>query len=127
MPKAFSTIITFSALFELIVTDVMNCVYNPGKDLVIDESLVLWRGRLHFRQYIKNKKANLAKNYMNYVNRVQINCGKSEILSDHWNRSTSVVLSPMDGFLDIGHVLYMDYFYNSVSLTKELTLRSTIV
>ena len=58
---------------------------------------------------------------------VQIYCGKSKILSDHRNHSTSVVLSLMDGFLDIGHVLYMDNFYNSVSLAKELTLRSTYI
>ena len=34
--------------------NVMTLVYNPGKNLVIDESLVLWHGRLHFQQY-KNK------------------------------------------------------------------------
>ena len=45
----------------------------------------------------------------------------------HRIHSTSVVLSLMDGFLDIGHVLYMDNFYNSVSLAKELTLRSTYI
>ncbi|CAL1300483.1 unnamed protein product [Larinioides sclopetarius] len=59
--------------------------------------------------------------------RVQIYCGKSELSSNDQNHSTSVVFSLMDGFLDIGHVLYMDNFYNSVSLAKQLTLRSTYV
>jgi hypothetical protein len=30
-------------------------ILKPGKVLVIDETMVPWRGRLHFRQYIKNK------------------------------------------------------------------------
>lgn len=113
--------------------NVMNFVYNPGKDLVIDESLVLWRGRLHFRQNIKNKKNKFGvKLYelcesQGMILRIQIYSGKSEIRPDQRNHSTSVVLSLMDGFLDIGHALYMDNFYNSVSLAKELTLRSTYI
>jgi hypothetical protein len=34
----------------------MEKIYEPSKNLSIDESMVLWRGRLIFRQYIKNKK-----------------------------------------------------------------------
>ena len=30
--------------------------YIPGKELSIDESMVLWRGRLMFRQYIPGKR-----------------------------------------------------------------------
>lgn len=31
-------------------------VYYPSKEISLDESMVLWRGRLIFRQYIKNKR-----------------------------------------------------------------------
>ena len=34
----------------------MREIYVPDKDLSLDESMMLWRGRLIFRQYIKNKK-----------------------------------------------------------------------
>ena len=34
----------------------MQEIYVPDKSLSIDESMILWRGRLVFRQYIKNKK-----------------------------------------------------------------------
>ena len=34
----------------------MNEVYTPSKMLSLDESMMLWRGRLAFRQYLKNKK-----------------------------------------------------------------------
>lgn len=32
-------------------------IYNAGEELSLDESLLLFRGRLHFRQYMKSKKA----------------------------------------------------------------------
>lgn len=32
-------------------------VYSPGQNLSVDESLVLFKGRVHFRQYIKTKRA----------------------------------------------------------------------
>lgn len=31
-------------------------IYAPGKELSLDESMVLWRGRLFFRQYIPGKR-----------------------------------------------------------------------
>jgi hypothetical protein len=34
----------------------MTETYYPGKNLSLDESMILWRGRLSFRQYIKNKR-----------------------------------------------------------------------
>ncbi|CAB3233193.1 unnamed protein product [Arctia plantaginis] len=40
-------------VFEMIVAEFKK-VLQPGKVLVIDESMVPWRGRLQFRQYIKN-------------------------------------------------------------------------
>lgn len=35
----------------------MNSIYYPSKNLSLDESMVLWRGRLIFRQYIHKGKA----------------------------------------------------------------------
>ena len=34
----------------------MTEIYHPDRDLSIDELMMLWRGRLVFRQYIKNKR-----------------------------------------------------------------------
>ena len=30
--------------------------YYPGRDLSLNEAMVLWRGRLLFKQFIKNKR-----------------------------------------------------------------------
>ncbi|XP_046388716.1 piggyBac transposable element-derived protein 4-like [Ischnura elegans] len=36
--------------------DIMDEIYYPSRELSIDESMISWRGRLSFRQYIKGKK-----------------------------------------------------------------------
>ena len=35
----------------------INSVYYPPEDLTVDESLVLYKGRLLFQQYIRTKRA----------------------------------------------------------------------
>ena len=34
-------------------------VYSPGKSLSMDENLVLFKGRLSFKQYISSKRARI--------------------------------------------------------------------
>lgn len=34
----------------------MCSIYYPSKNIAIDESLILWKGRLSFRQYLKGKR-----------------------------------------------------------------------
>lgn len=34
----------------------MNHIYYPGKELSLDESMILWRGQLLFWQFINNKR-----------------------------------------------------------------------
>ena len=36
------------------LNNTMRNIFTPGEKLSLDESLMLWRGRLIFRQYIKN-------------------------------------------------------------------------
>ena len=40
-----------------IFRDRAKSVYSPGKNLSVNESLVLFRGHLQFKQYIKTKRA----------------------------------------------------------------------
>lgn len=42
--------------FQDYIHNKMEELYYPTKDLSLDESMVLWRGRLPFRQFIKGKK-----------------------------------------------------------------------
>lgn len=112
--------------------ETMDRIYKPERKLCIDEAIVLWRGRLIFRQYIKNKRHRYGiKLYElcesnGIVLRVKIYAGKYDDLSGR-NHASNVVLALMDGFLNSGYELYMDNYYNSVGLAKNLTSKSTYV
>lgn len=113
---------------------IMEKIYSPKREICIDESMVLWRGRLVFRQYMKDKRHPYGvKLYelcesSGIVLKIQIYAGKSvtTITTEQGTSITAqVVMELMEGFLDKGYILYADNFYNSVSLTKTLTARST--
>lgn len=113
------------------LNDTMKLIYTPDKSLSIDESMVLWRGRLVFRQYIKNKRHKYGVKFYELctssgiVLRTSIYCGIPYDDIDSLGQSAAIVLHLMKDFLDKGYALYTDNFYNSVRLTKELTKRKT--
>lgn len=53
-PKPDDPLYKITSLFDLFHNR-MKEVYYPTKDLSLDESMLLWRGRLYFRQYIHTK------------------------------------------------------------------------
>ncbi|XP_046684543.1 piggyBac transposable element-derived protein 4-like [Homalodisca vitripennis] len=109
---------------------VMSNVYQPGKELSIDESIMLWRGRLYFRQYIKNKRHKYGLKIYSLCEpdglclKFTIYSGKGgELIGvGHGNK---VVMYLMRHRLGVGHSLYMDNYYNSVPLAAELLREST--
>ena len=113
--------------------DCMRDHYYPGRDLSIDESMVLWRGRLRFKQqaYIKNKRHKYGTKlyelceFSGIVLKLQVYCGTS-VPDEHFlGQSGATVVDLLDGFFDKGHVVFTDNYYNSVGLAKYLTERST--
>ncbi|KAL4104628.1 hypothetical protein QTP88_019922 [Uroleucon formosanum] len=66
----------------------MKEIYEPSKNLSIDESMVLWRGRLIFRQYIQNKRHKYGvKMYMltepwGLIHRVMVYSGQGHDVSE---------------------------------------------
>lgn len=105
-------------------------VYTMERDVSIDESMVLWRGRLTFRQFIPGKRHKYGvKLYLlcepsGYIYNMLVYCGKMDAISGFGHAET-VVLKLMDGILDRGHVLYTDNFYTSVPLAQQLLDRKT--
>ena len=116
--------------------------YTPTRNVAVDESLVLWKGRLLFRQYIPMKRARFGiKIYClceesGYMYRFHVYCGKSdpfdqmeEILPDevhHFLKSEKVVLYLMHPLLNKGYCVFMDNFYTSCRLFRYLHDRQTI-
>ncbi|CAG5003479.1 unnamed protein product [Parnassius apollo] len=102
----------------------MEC-YKPYKLLSLDESLLLFRGRLAFRQYIKSKKVRYGIKFFElttsdgYVLNIMMYSGK-ETTARTGKKSEKIVLRLMRPYLLKGHQLYMDNYYNSVTLSQKL-------
>ena len=105
-------------------------VYTLERNVSIGESMVLWRGRLRFRQFIPGKRHKYGvKLYLlcepsGYVYNLLVYCGKMDPISGLGHAET-VVMKLMDNILDRGHMLYTDNFYTSVPLAQQLLNRQT--
>ncbi|CAK1595465.1 unnamed protein product [Parnassius mnemosyne] len=103
--------------------------YYPQENLCIDESLVPFRGRIMFRQYIKLKRHKYGIKVFKlctnsgYINKIQIYAGKR--CETENTTPTNVVMSLMEGYLQKGHTLYTDNWYTSVNLGRKLLENET--
>ena len=110
-------------------------VRYPGKELSIDESLVLFKGRVKFRQYIKTKRARFGIKLYELTTSDGITldflvyCGKGMFYNDdeHSNmpsteRIPSVLMGP---YLGKGHILFTDNYYTSPTLASFLLSNQT--
>lgn len=104
-------------------------VYTPGEKVCIDESLVAWRGRLIFRQYIPNKRAKYGIKVFKlctekgYTWNLIVYCGKSK--EPNTEVSEKVVLSLAEGLFNEGRTMYADNYYTSVTLALRMRKRKT--
>lgn len=107
-------------------------VVKPGKEVTIDESMIPWRGRLHFRQYIPNKRHKYGiKLYKlclieGYTYKIKLYSGKN-LTATKQSHPRTVVMELMDDLLYGGRILYADSFYTSVPLAKELLEKKTFL
>lgn len=105
-------------------------IYYPCQQLSLDESMVLWRGRLSFRQYIKNKKHKYGiKLYIlttpsGLILMIAVYTGMLDEIGGR-GHAKKVVLHLMENKFNVGHHLYMDNYYNSFDLAKTLLDRGT--
>lgn len=118
-----------SDLLKILIKNYQNA-YTPKEALSLDESLLLHRGRLSFKQYIKGKKAKYGIKFYElcspngYTHNIEIYKGKQDADSLAPKLHT-LVLRLMEPFLDKGHHLIMDNYYNSVPLCNKLLQRKT--
>lgn len=102
---------------------------NPYKNLCIDECLALWKGRLHFKQYIPSKRHKfgielfiLCDCKTGFIIDFIIYCGsKTEFnYQKHLGVTESIVTTLLDRFLNKGHSLFVDNYYSSLALFAYL-------
>lgn len=113
------------------LNDTMRRIYTPDRNLSLDESMMLWRGRLVFRQYIKNKKHKYGVKffelcqYDGLVVRASIYTGTPYDDPEELGQTGATVLHLMEDFVKKGYAVYCDNYYNSVPLTESLTAKKT--
>ena len=103
--------------------------HNPSKNLVIDESLVLWRGNIGFRQYIPSKRHRFGLKLFvlcdcksGFIQDIILYTGKDTQIggTETFGVSGAVVLELLEQYLGRGHTLYIDNWYTSPLLAEEL-------
>lgn len=110
---------------------------EPGKEIVIDESMVPWRGRLIFRQYLpaKSDKYNV-KLYKvctpeGYTYDLRIYAGKNDptgtITTNSCGHTHRICVELLKNLMNCGRILYIDNFYTSVRLYEDLLDSQTYV
>ena len=107
-------------------------MYQPNAEISIDERMVKSKARFTFKQYIKNKPTKwgfklwcLCDSESGYTVNFMVYRGKEgETLSAH-GLSYDVVMQLATPFLNQGYRIYMDNFYTSPQLLKDLYDKNT--
>ena len=103
--------------------------FRPFQKVAVDESLVLFRGRLSFIQYILSKRHRFGIKFFvicdcktGYVLHFLIYTGTDVDVaaSDPHGFSGAVVKKLMDNYFNRNHILYTDNYYTSLALSKFL-------
>ena len=101
-------------------------VYCPYGNFVVDESMIKFKGRLQFRQYLPSKPIKwgikvwaLAESSTGYLSRCQIYTGKEGGRQE--NGLSHRVVMDLVRYLSGSHAtIFMDNFYTSVKLLQDL-------
>lgn len=113
------------------LNDMFKYLKSPGQDVVIDESMVPFKGRLLFKQYLPKKTHKYGVKLFKicdptgYTYRIIIYMGKGTGGNEGMSVAQSVVVDLMRGYLDAGRVVYLDNYYTSMDLGITLLHRST--
>lgn len=117
------------------LVDKFKTSYIPEQDISIDESLLLWKGRLSWKMYIPKKRARfgmesyrLCEASSGYVWNILIYTGKSTDLATEvqgmnitqLTKPSQIVLTLADELLNKGHLIAMDNYYSSPELYQIL-------
>jgi hypothetical protein len=104
----------------------MDEIYYPSRELSIDESMILWRGRLSFTQYVKGKKLKFGvKLYMlaeptGLVTKILVYTGAGENSEGGLGHAGCVVHRLLQAHGGVGHCVFMDNYFTSVDIVASL-------
>ncbi|XP_029912593.1 piggyBac transposable element-derived protein 4-like [Myripristis murdjan] len=132
---AYGALFKIHPLTEAVLHNFME-EYYPHRDLAIDESMISFRGRVFFRQYIPSKRVHFGmKSFVltdaltNYTYLWYLYTGGAYNYDRDKGMGYSSVTQLMEkaGLLGKGHVLYTDNYYTSPALYLTLHDGGTVV
>lgn len=103
--------------------------FHPYQKLCIDESLMLFKGRLAFKQYIPSKRHRfgiklfvLCDCETSYIYDFIVYTGKTTNIGDFgdYGFAGNIILTLMNGLFHQGHTLFIDNWYSSPTIFKLL-------
>jgi len=120
------------------VVDFLNArfqnLYVPEENIVIDESLMKFKGRLNYVLFIASKRARfgikfykLCESSSGYCYRFQIYTGQDKIQGSGEPVSERIVMELAEPLLGKGYTLFLDNWYSSPNLYKMLHAKNTNV
>ena len=102
-------------------------VYQPGPHLSLDEAMVLWKGMLSFKQFIRNKRTRFGIKVFQlcedngYTYKFAVYTGSGMVENSEWTKTENLVLSMMSPtLLGSGYELYTDNWYTTLHLLLHL-------
>jgi len=110
-------------LLERVVKNYQN-VMEPDEYLAIDESMIPFRGRLKFKQYIPGKAHKYGVKLFKicekngYTHDLQVYAGKNQVNGK--GLALRVVMELIRPYLNVGRTVVTDNFYTSMPLAREL-------
>ena len=109
------------------MTERFKSVYNPGRDIAVDEAMVKFQGRSTLKQYMPKKPTKrgikvwvLAESSTGYFSRLEVYTGKKANKKAEKGLGEKVVKSLTQDFHNRWHRCYFDNFFTSKSLLCEL-------
>lgn len=118
--------------FLTLLKNNIQSVYSVGENMVIDESMIAWRGRLGFRQYIPGKKHKFGVKVFKlctengYTYDFEIYSGREvNTVTATGSVGEKIVMKLTNSLLNAGRTLYTDNFYTSCVLARVLLKNKT--
>ena len=101
--------------------------YVPKENISVDETMIPFKGRVHFRQYLKNKPTKwgikawaMAEATTGYMLGLNIYPGKSDKTEAGLTHKVVLDLLDQTNLGNLGHTIYMDNLYTSPRLLVDL-------
>ena len=112
---------------------ISSSVFVPDQKLSLDESMMLWRGRLIFRQYVKNKRHKYGVKFFElcthdgYIISCRIYAGIPLPDESNIGQTAQYVIDLMNPFLNKGYHVFTDNYYNSAELCRYMSEHQTYI